>query len=173
MPKSMWPLVAVLSVAVGCSGDALSPEPAGELAVQVTPGRVHAERSQTGGIEWLQFRINLEVKNGAEDVVVPHCGTSVQRKEGVEWRTVWTPYCDLALRPPDVLKAGKSRDGQSHIMGVLAGNAGPKWQSASVSGQYRLVYPTFPWSRAEGRMPPNAEAQLHYSNTFEVVDGSE
>ncbi len=111
----------------------------------------------------------LSIKNeGNTDIVVPPCSAYLERKNGESWETVWQPLCDFALRPPNILRAGKSVKQQLLVFAMLSNTGAPKWMSDSISGQYRVSYRAVVWSALSGG-PSNTNAQVLYSNEFTIV----
>lgn len=166
MSNYRWVSICLLLCLTACQ-DVTAP--VSRVVLTVMPDTVQPNREITQSTDWLEFQLTLSIKNeGNTDVAVPPCAAYLERKNGESWDTVWLPLCDLALRPPNILRAGKSVKQQLPVFAMLSNTGSPKWMSDSISGQYRVSYRAVVWSALSGG-PSNTNAQILSSNEFTII----
>ena len=135
----------LLALAASCGTPTSSSSP--------TRAEIEVEPSWTGyqpDPQAVSLDLSIRIVNpGPADLYFQPCGTELQRREGEQWRQVWTTLCVLsAPMPPVVIPGGEAYMSVVSVRGVLGQGIMQDWD-APLDGDYRVRLALSDPSRAE------------------------
>lgn len=162
----------------GCGGDvtrpSLNPDPAPNDRAPVMTGAslytlTPTENGWTG-------EIDFEVTNGTDrKISLLNCrggyGLKLEKWEGSDWVTAWSPALLMCLGPPIEILPGQARQDVVRIFGGHRRSSFyPQFTVDEIDGTYRLVIEGAFWAYDHGGPPWGESVPLEHrvSNTFEI-----
>lgn len=107
------------------------------------------------------------------DVFVRYFLYTIERWDGLAWKEVYTPVCDLVLFAPRSIRPGETQTDSVPVNVSRQVNTGPVWRTARLTGTYRFVGRVY---RSTTSVPPflsdPAPIAEQVSSPFRIVTSS-